>query len=84
MVSWPERGPVAVGVKTMPIEHCALMASVPVQELEAMAKSPAMAGVPKMTAALPVLVRVRVCAVDCVETCCALKVSELVESESAG
>ena len=78
------RLPVAVGAKTICRTQLAPTASVPVQVVELIVKSPVMAGVVKRTGALPLLVTVIVCAADGVPTCCVAKVSALAESVMAG
>src|ERR1700722_14470264 len=83
-VSWPERRPVAAGAKLICTVQKELTARVWFAQLSVSTKSPLTTSEPKVTGALPELVTVRVCAADCVETCCGAKVKLFAESVSAG
>jgi|GEM_PF-5864886 len=74
----------AVGAKTMFTVQVALRARVWPAQLSVSAKSPVMASVPKVTGPVPLLVRVRICAVDCVPTCWEGNVKLVAEREMEG
>src|SRR5476649_1771578 len=83
-VSWPVRAPVAVGAKLICTVQKELTARVWWAQLSVSVKSPVTMREPKVSGELPELVTVRVCAADCVETCCGANEKFVAESVRAG
>jgi hypothetical protein len=81
-VSVPLRAPIAVGVKVTVIVHVAFTAMLAVQPVLVCEKSPAIAMLEIVSAALPLFVTVTVWVALDVPTSVLLKVSEVTESDN--